>query len=459
MKHLSIKKILTLTAISTLIGVSLNTLADTPAPGTGGDATLAAINNKMTMLNNNMQVVGNRIQAVAEANQKIKNNIIGGGSVDSAMQNNILYAYNKSYNETTAAQAAANNVLNQLQPLSILLVQSKSSDANSDAISALQTSYNPNITVQKLTAGVLASDTIYSTNQSAISLSQGSQNNLFSTATSGNRISLAKPKATRLHDDYFNFNTLMAPLSYTADPNVPDQKPGAAAKMYVEYLTKSYIKPSDLLEPGFKAFNAALNQAPSLDEKAGNPGQAEFNAYYALLSSKAYRKFQLAARSQAAADSVIQTNYSNLISERTPIKGLGTKAGVTKIVKDPKTGKMVSVPVQDASPLELQGYLANHRTADPAWYMHVRTASSADVQRETLVVLAEIEAQNFQAHLDRERLLATTTAQMAQASAMMATALSHDANDVNDLMKNIQKNNTATPQDGSTPPDNGKNNK
>ncbi|PHQ80778.1 MAG: hypothetical protein COB66_04020 [Coxiella sp. (in: Bacteria)] len=114
-------------------------------------------------------------------------------------------------------------------------------------------------------------------------------------------------------------------------------------------------------------------------------------------------------------------NFEHIISERTPVKDLGTKAGIPG--------------VKDASPLQIQEYLATRRVSSPQWFTSVQSASATSVQRQTLIVLAEIEAQNFQAHLDSERMLATMSAQTAMSGSLSANLALSKANQLNQDFK------------------------
>src|SRR3990167_8326524 len=103
-------------------------------------------------------------------------------------------------------------------------------------------------------------------------------------------------------------------------------------------------------------------------------------------------------RSLLALRSISVNLLNQLIAERTPMPGLAQAAGL------PANSQA------KASPLQVEAYQANHRVDNPQWYnTDVAQASPATVQRETLIVLAEIEHQNYQAHLDRERILAALT--------------------------------------------------
>ena len=110
--------------------------------------------------------------------------------------------------------------------------------------------------------------------------------------------------------------------------------------------------------------------------------------------------------------------------------GLGTAAGLAA--------------TQKASPLQVEAYQANHRIQDSKWYQSVQNASPADVQRNILIVLAEIEHQNYEAHLDRERLLAAITASNLQTNiGAISNVLTQDGQKLNDEITTVINNQKA----------------
>jgi hypothetical protein len=108
------------------------------------------------------------------------------------------------------------------------------------------------------------------------------------------------------------------------------------------------------------------------------------------------QKYRTTLRSLVAARSVAMDNLYNIYSERLPVANLGTQTGI------PNT--------QDASPLQVQEYVATRRTNSQDWYNDMAQASPATVQREQLFVLAEMERQLYQLHRDNERIIATLSA-------------------------------------------------
>lgn len=176
-------------------------------------------------------------------------------------------------------------------------------------------------------------------------------------------------KPTDINNALFNFGSIITPVAYTTTQE-------KTAKDFVKYAAQS----TQDLAAGVD-FNVLHN----------NPA-----ALKSLVADPIYEKYKLTIRTILSIRSMLINNLNQLIAERTPMQGLGTAAGLTAN--------------QKASPLQVEAYQANHRIEDTNWYTTIQNASPATLQRETLIVLAEIEHQNYQAHLDRERLLAAVTA-------------------------------------------------
>lgn len=396
MKNKQIKNTALLSAITTGLLLASGAFAASPVPSP------AEINmvQQLRALNTNVKVVGNRMTAIAEANAKARNSDTPNQSLIDSMLLNSVYAKNQDKNQANNDQLSEQFIQSQLQVLPDNLAETGSGMINSTEIEQrLKDDLNLKYS---LTALAPASDSVYSNDPAVLSLVPTYQN-MGLLPPRG----LAQPKTEDLNDDYFNFNSLIEPLT------LPDKSPEAqAAQSYITYLTKSYDLPTDAVD--FKSFKQKLSQAKDATDK--------MSLYTQLLNDQNYRDYQLNVRSSIAAKSVAVSNFEHMIAERTPIKDLGKQSGLVD-----KDGK----PVDDASPLQVEKYLANRRVDNPKWYAHVQSESAANVQRETLVVLAEIEAQNYQAHMDRERLLATISAQTALGNAManaMNQAKSQDLN-------------------------------
>lgn len=231
-----------------------------------------------------------------------------------------------------------------------------------------------------------ASDTLYSTDTSGLT-------------TTSDINSVKKPSVT--HDDYFDFGTLITPLVYT-----PTEQ--TAAKYYLKYAVQS----TQNLTTGIDFTKLYKNPA----------------AIAALKKNPAYQSYALTLRSMLALRSVSLNNLNQLIAERTSLPGLGAAAG---LAPGPN-----NQPVA-ASPLQVEAYQATHRVDNPAWYTQIANDSPATLQRETLIVLAEIEKQNYEAHLDRERILATLTAENLQSSMETTkTLLIQEASKINTAIAN-----------------------
>ncbi|MCB1827476.1 MAG: hypothetical protein KDH94_03540 [Coxiellaceae bacterium] len=296
-----------------------------------------------------------------------------------------------------------------------------STDVNSQAISdALSAQTN---LVNNLTLGVPASDTIYINNYtSAISANEITHNEIQNFYNSSTPYTDA---FTKLNDDsYFSVASLLEPSAYS-------QSTQASVNAYMDYLTKSYENPA-----------AAINYNDLKSYLNSNKSKAAQNLYNFLKSSQ-YQNFQLALRSNMAAKSIAIYNLNKLRAERTPSKE--TVSGI--YTPDGKTA------ISNPSPLQVEQYQDLHRVEDPAWIASLQQQSSTTLQREIAVELAQIIKQNYQSHMDNERMLATLSAielQGTQGNSMIMNTLAQQVNqEINDLQNNGKGNNNNNSSNGN----------
>jgi len=230
----------------------------------------------------------------------------------------------------------------------------------------------------QLTLYTPASDTIYSNNPQVIAAQYTNQSDYY----------IGPPKTN--DDDHFNVASITGPSAYTADQLT-------SANSFMSYLTHSYFNPASALD--LSDLQAYINTK--------NKPSRKYMALYNFIKSTPYQAFQLSMRSDMAARSVGVNNFNHLINERTP-----SKKAVSGIYDS--QGNAISKP----SPLQVEAYQANHRINNPQWIQSIQTKSPASVQREIAVELAQVIHQNYQAHLDRERIIvALSTMQLQGISA------------------------------------------
>lgn len=135
-------------------------------------------------------------------------------------------------------------------------------------------------------------------------------------------------------------------------------------------------------------------------------------------SSPDYLKFAMTIRSLVAIRSITIDTLEHLIAERTPQPNQGVNIG------NPNGDK-------SASPLQIEQYQANHRIEDPKWYHSIMNDAPITLQRTIAIELAEIEHQNYQAHIDRERILAALTAANLQSNSSSNVMLKEQINTLN----------------------------
>ena len=246
-----------------------------------------------------------------------------------------------------------------------------------------------------MTYGVPASDTLYSPKDPQVAVFN------------------SNPQAMPDNDDYFAADSLLGPDGYTSDQQT-------AAQFYISYLTQSYIP-----------LGSTLNLQPlaTVDFKTFQNFQR---------TNSVYQNYQAGVRSYMAMTSPAISNLNQLMAERTVQTGLGTQVGLTVPSSNgpPK-------PVADASPLQVQEFIATRRVSNAQWYKDMAAASPATVQRETLFVLAEVEAQLLQLHADNERMLTTMSALMLTASLSQKNQLQVQESSLNNAISTVAGNSNA----------------
>ncbi len=116
-----------------------------------------------------------------------------------------------------------------------------------------------------------------------------------------------------------------------------------------------------------------------------------------------------------ATQSIALNNLTKMYAERVQQSGLGDQVGMVKLTSDaPPSNVSVGAPVDTASPLQVEEYLAARRVKNGAWYAEMEKAAPASVQREMLYVLAEMRYEMFQQRLMFEQMLATISAAQLQ---------------------------------------------
>lgn len=245
--------------------------------------------------------------------------------------------------------------------------------------------------VQQLTVDTPASDTLYT----------GGNDNILAGI-------FGAPKPTTLYDNYFNFDSLIGPDAYS-------QSQLTAAQAYLQYLTQSY----NSITPGID-FSGLKTKLISISDPITRAKWLRTQ----VLNNPTYQAYQLGVRSNMAARSVVLSNFNDLLSQRMPIKGLGTAAGIPQ---DP------NLPNGYASSLEAQNYAALQLINNPGWYQSMKTASPATVDREQLLLLATLVRQQAQNEEYNQRLLATMsllTLEMNQTQQLMMQTQAQKVNQI-----------------------------
>lgn len=169
-------------------------------------------------------------------------------------------------------------------------------------------------------------------------------------------------------DNNFSLNSLISPTVY-------NDKSKTYASNYIKFL-------------GNQAAPLSTLDLSQLSEKQRKELQANSD----------FQNYQVGLRALVSQQSVAYSNLYHLYAERVEQKDLGKKVGMVN-----SKGKAVD----NASALQVEKYLATRRADSPGWYEKMSTASPTTLLREMTIELAEMEKQQYQQHMDNERILAT----------------------------------------------------
>jgi|GEM_PF-2277621 len=181
-----------------------------------------------------------------------------------------------------------------------------------------------------------------------------------------------KPKLSNPNNLAFNFDALLTPSIMSAansDSKSPPDNNSQLADYYLKLLAGS---------------NAlGIKYLPKKEALMDN------SLLFYLVNLRQY----------VAEQSVGLGNMGYILNERKPIENLAVKAGLPDSDKNP-----------NASPAQIDEYMAKKRAANSNWYFAMETAAPTTITRETLYVLAEMRYEMYRNRQLQERILATLSA-------------------------------------------------
>ncbi|MBS0352110.1 MAG: hypothetical protein JSR33_13200 [Proteobacteria bacterium] len=288
-----------------------------------------------------------------------------------------------------------------------------------------------------------ASDTLYS-------LVQGME-----TSTYWTRNNIGKPGR---NDDAFNFGAFIEPDAYTPEQMVNSQN-------FIGYATKQYQSLSDGID-----FNSLHNALLQYQKQGVKTLSQQIDLFR---NNTAYKNYQLTVRSMTAANSVATDVLSGLASERKPIikaeadpqlDAISRLIGVEPRVINSKDDKGQTITLYSyASPMQIANFRANYRLNSSQWYQEVATDSSENLQRKTVILLAEIASKLQDMQKLQEKTAATLAIMSLQSNDMNTTILKTKVDEVNTAInkfaeaasasnqaQNAQTNSTSNSSNNST---------
>ena len=125
-----------------------------------------------------------------------------------------------------------------------------------------------------------------------------------------------------------------------------------------------------------------------------------------LGSDQEIQEFVSNLGSFASQTSVGLSNYNYFYYERLVQPGLGAQAGIYQFNADGSQ----NASMKDASPMQVDEFMAKRRIADPNWYTYMAQLPPAAIQREMVTILAELRYELYKQRLLMERQIATESA-------------------------------------------------
>lgn len=262
-----------------------------------------------------------------------------------------------------------------------------------------------------LTQGVVASDTPY--------VSSSNYGYLLDAL----RMGVAKPSEMKksLNDADFNISSIFMPMSYS-----PDQL--KAANKFMDYVLPLTDYSSTMIN-----FSKLQGQGPEVMKR--------------FINSDAWQNYDYNLRSSVALRSMASSSFASLIAERTP-GNMVTINGKAASPSIPEVTDCEGNVIKNPSQLQIESYIANHRVCSTAWRNHINTASPATIQRETLFVLADLQSQMYQQHMDNEKMLVALTSMQALFSKLTALMNTTNVAQMNQAIDHSIRHTVITPTPG-----------
>lgn len=253
------------------------------------------------------------------------------------------------------------------------------------------------------------------------------------------------------NDSAFDFGAFIEPEAYITPEQVKN------SENFIGYATKQYQSYADNLD--LTTLKSALTQYQKQGVKTLSEQINQFR------NNSAYKQYQLTIRSVTATNSAATDILSSLAVERTPIlktdadpqlDAISRAIGVEPTVISVKNANGDDVTMyRYASPLQIAKYRANYRLNSTAWYQEVASDSSENLQRKSVVLLAEISSQLYQNHLDNEKIMGALAMMNLQSSAASELMVKNQAKAVNDAIASFagQANSSQTSSSSTTTTD------
>jgi hypothetical protein len=379
-----------------------------------------------------IEELGNRIEALTKAGVKTVNEVAYqiDHSFVPGMQLNVKQSdiQNRTREQTRVATEQA--IKRDLQPFSsATLTYTNKSQPEVKKVDAETNARNNFI---KQLKNLEASDSIYS-------LVQGIDISSYWT-----RKNLGQPGR---NDDAFSFAALVEPEAYSPQQVINSEN-------FIGYATRQYQSYADGIN--LDQLRTALMQYQKQGVKTLSQKIDQFS------NNNAYKNYQLTVRSLTTTRSVATDILSGLAAERKPIltteadaqlDAISRAIGVEPQVVNLKNAAGETITMyRYASPMQVAKFRANYRLNSQQWYQEVASDSTENLQRKSVVLLAEIASQLYQNHLDNEKMLGALAMLNLQSSDSASLLLKTQVNDLNAAISNFANEASGSSNPTTQPP-------
>ncbi len=199
----------------------------------------------------------------------------------------------------------------------------------------------------------------------------------------------------------FDINSLLGPLQYVSPPGPPAAKSTTPTLTGDQAAAYNFITAVSGLNSPYPVINLSSYTPAQISNALTTPA-GNFAAYVGMLQT------------YTAQVAVGLGNLYRYYQERIPSVPVSGSSSQIVLPSDVQSLPGLPQNATNASPLLVKQYEATWRLTDPGWYPQMQSASPAQVERQMVLLLAEMRAAMFEQTEEIKRLNATMSVLVLQ---------------------------------------------